>query len=132
VSMTDPIADMLTRLRNGITRKKVSVDIPASKIKRGLCQKLLDEGYIRDFKFIRNKRQGLLRVYLKYDDEGECIISALKRQSKPSLRVYLGVEEIPVVKSGLGTALMSTPRGVLTGKQARRENVGGEFICEVW
>ncbi|MFP4686621.1 MAG: 30S ribosomal protein S8 [bacterium] len=132
MSMTDPIADMLTRLRNGITRQKEAVDIPASKIKRGICRKLLDEGYLREFKFIRNKRQGLLRVYLKYDDEGRCVINSLKRKSKPSLRVYIGVEDIPVVKSGIGTALLSTPRGVLTGKEARQENVGGEYICEVW
>ena len=132
MSMTDPVADMLTRLRNGINRKKECVDIPASKLKEGVCRKLFDQGYIRDVKSIGNKRQGILRVYLKYDDEGKSLISALERKSKPSLRVYLGVDEIPIVKSGLGIAMLSTPRGVLTGKEARDQNVGGEFLCEVW
>ncbi|MGM0380696.1 MAG: 30S ribosomal protein S8 [bacterium] len=132
MNVTDPVGDMLARIKNGIHRGAESVDIPASKIKQGICEKLLDQGYITDFKVIRNPRQGTLRVYIKYDDEGEAVISDLERKSKPSRRVYLKVDEIPVVKSGLGNALLTTPEGVLTGREAREHNVGGEFLCEVW
>ncbi len=132
MNVTDPVGDMLSRIKNGIHRGAESVDIPASKIKKGICEKLLDQGYITDYKFIKNPRQGTLRVYLKYDDEGESVISNLVRRSKPSRRVYLKVDEIPVVKSGLGNALLTTPEGVLTGREARQRSVGGEFLCEVW
>ena len=132
MNVTDPVGDMLARIKNGIHRDAESVDIPASKIKKGICEKLLEQGYITDYKVIKNPRQGTLRVYLKYDEEGDAVISDLVRKSKPSRRVYLKVDEIPVVKSGLGNALLTTPEGVLTGKEARERNVGGEFLCEVW
>lgn len=132
MNVTDPVGDMLARLKNGLHREAENVDIPASELKEGLCKKLLEQGYITDYKFIRTPRQGNLRVYLKYDDGGDSVISELERKSKPSRRVYLKVDEIPVVKSGLGIALLTTPEGVLTGREAREKNVGGEFLCEVW
>jgi len=132
VNVTDPVADMLTRVNNALVRKQDVVDIPSSSLKRGIAKKLLDEGFIIDYKNIRNPRQGTLRLHLKYGPNDESVIQGLKRVSKPGRRRYVGVEEIPLVKSGLGIALLTTPKGVLTGREARAENVGGEFLCEVW
>ncbi|MFB6356917.1 MAG: 30S ribosomal protein S8 [bacterium] len=130
--MTDPVADMLTRIRNALGRNADNVDVPASKLKQGICDKLKEQGYIIDYNFIKNKEQGILRLYLKYGPDGEAVINELERISKPGLRKYVGVDEIPRVKSGLGVALLSTSNGVLTGREAREENVGGEHLCEVW
>ncbi len=132
MNVTDPVGDMLSRINNVLVRKKQSIDVPASNLKRGIAQKLLDEGFLTDFKNIRNPRQGLLRLYLKLDPDGEPVLRGIKRISTPGRRKYVAVDEIPLVKSGLGIALLTTPRGVLTGKEARDANVGGEFLCEVW
>ena len=130
--MTDPIADMLTRIRNGCRAKKRSVDIPSSGFKKAIAEALLREKLIRDFKVVEDSKQGVLRVHLKYTKDGESVIRGIKRISKPGLRRYVGAGEIPRVRSNYGTAIISTPRGVLTSKESRRENVGGEVVCHVW
>lgn len=132
--MTDPIADMLTRIRNASSVKHESVDIPGSKFKVELARILKEEGFIREYKFIENDKQGNLRVFLKYGPgrEKERVITGIKRISKPGLRVYANKEEVPRVLGGLGVAIMSTSKGVITDKQARSEGVGGEVICYVW
>jgi len=129
---TDPVADLLTRIRNGLVRNKERVDVPASNLKEEIVEKLIDQGYVRGYKYINNKKQGLLRILLKYGPDGEPVISELKRLSKPSRRQYAGVDDIPSIKSGLGIALLTTSRGVMTDHEAREENVGGELLCEVW
>lgn len=130
--MTDPIADMLTRIRNSNDAKKVSVDIPASNIKKDLANILLEEGYIKGYEVIEDEKQGVLRVDLKYGPNNEKVLSNIKRISKPGLRVYANKNELPRVLGGLGIAIVSTSKGVMTDKEARRENVGGEVICYVW
>jgi small subunit ribosomal protein S8 len=130
--MTDPIADFLTRLRNANMRRKESFDAPASNMKLGLARILKEEGYIRHFKFVPEKgKQGVIRVYLKFGPTGERVIARLERVSKPGRRRYVGVQGIPYVLGGLGISILSTPKGLLTGKQARRANTGGELICVV-
>jgi small subunit ribosomal protein S8 len=131
--MTDPIADFLTRVRNANTAMKKSVDIPASNIKLSLTQILKDEGFIKDFEVIKEEEtvKKNIRVYLKYDQKTR-VISGLKRISKPSLRVYVGKEDIPKVLGGLGVAVLSTSQGIMTDKKARREGMGGEVLCYVW
>ena len=130
--MTDPIADMLTRIRNSNNAKHKTVDVPASNIKREIAQILLDEGYIKSFDFIEDNKQGMLKVELKYTQDGERVISGLKRISKPGLRVYANSAELPKVLGGLGIAIISTSKGIITDKKARELNVGGEVICYVW
>ena len=130
--MTDPIADMLTRIRNGCQAKKRSVDIPSSGFKKAIAEALLRERLIRDFKVVEDNKQGVLRVHLKYTKDGDSVIRGIKRISKPGLRHYVGAKEIPRVRSNYGTAIISTPKGVLTSKESRRENVGGEVVCHVW
>ena len=130
--MTDPIADMLTRIRNGCQARKRSVDMPSSGFKKAIAEALLRERLIRDFKVVEDNKQGVLRVQLKYTKDGESVIRGIKRISKPGLRRYVGASEIPRVRSNYGTAIISTPRGVLTSKESRRENVGGEVVCHVW
>ena len=130
--MTDPIADMLTRIRNSNNAKHKTVDVPASNIKREIAQILLDEGYIKSFDFIEDNKQGMLKVELKYTQDGERVISGLKRISKPGLRVYANSQELPKVLGGLGIAIISTSKGIITDKKARELNVGGEVICYVW
>lgn len=132
VAVDDPVSDMLTRIRNALDRDKDRVDIPASKLKEGISEVLLEEGYILDFKKIRNPRQGTLRLYLKYGPDDEPIVDKLEKVSTPGRRAYVSVDEIEPVKSGLGISILSTPEGVLSGRQARERNVGGEFLCEVW
>lgn len=129
--MTDPIADMLTRIRNALRAEKQTVEVPASKVKLGIARVLKDEGYIRDFKFLEVGPQGILRIYLKYGPEGEMVITQLKRVSKPSRRVYCGVDELPRVRNGLGIAVVSTSKGILSDRECRRERVGGEILCTV-
>jgi small subunit ribosomal protein S8 len=130
--MTDPIADMLTRIRNGSKAKLEKVDIPSSKLKLEIAKILKDEGYIKNLKMVKDRRQGVLRVYLKYTDEEVPVIQGLKRVSKPGCRVYAGNDAIPKVLAGLGVAILSTPKGIQTGKQAKKDNVGGEVLCHVW
>lgn len=130
--MTDPIADMLTRIRNANSVKHESVDIPSSKLKVELARILKEEGFIREYKVIDDGKQGTLRVYLKYTAQKGQVIQGLKRISKPGLRVYANKDEVPRVLGGLGLAILSTSKGVLTDKDARKEGVGGEVICYVW
>ncbi len=130
--MTDPIADMLTRIRNANVVYRDHVDVPDSKIKRALAHILKQEGFIRDYDFVENGKHGLIRLQLKYGPNRERVISGLKRISRPGLRVYAGHDELPRVLGGLGIAVLSTSRGVMTEKQAREIHVGGEVLCYVW
>ncbi len=130
--MTDPIADMLTRIRNASSVKHDSVDIPRSKLKEELARILKDEGFIREYKVLEDDKQGTIRVYLKYDANKGQIIKGIRRISKPGLRVYANKEEVPRVLGGLGVAILSTSQGIMTDRSARKEGVGGEVICYVW
>jgi len=130
--MTDPIADMLTRIRNGNHAKHESVDIPASNIKKEIANILLSEGYIKGFDVIEDGKQGMIRVELKYTQEKSRVITGIKRISKPGLRVFVKKDEIPRVLGGLGIAILSTSKGIQTGKVAKQQGVGGEVICYVW
>ena len=130
--ITDPIADMLTRLRNASAARHDSVDVPASKMKKAIAEILLAEGYIKAFQLIEDGTQGVIRVTLKYLPGKEKAIQGLKRVSKPGLRVYAGAEELPRVLKGLGIAIISTSKGVMTDKQARANHVGGEILAFVW
>lgn len=130
--MTDPIADMLTRIRNGNDARHETVDIPASNMKKQIAQILLDEGYIEGYDVIEDNKQGIIRIKFKYAENNQRIISGIKKISKPGLRVYVNNNEIPKVLGGLGVAILSTSKGVMTDKEARKERVGGEVICYVW
>ncbi len=132
MTMTDPIADMLTRIRNATMMRHDRADMPASKVKVEIAKILKQEGYIRTFKLIEEGPQGLIRVYLKYADDGEPVIHGLRRVSTPGCRIYTRVESLPKVRNGLGVALISTNRGVITDEQARGLRVGGEILCEIW
>lgn len=137
--MTDPISDMITRIRNAVTAKRTRVDIPASKLKAEIARILQDEGYIQGFRLVeepaekanRQSRQ-VIRLFLKYGPRGEKVITGLLRISRPGRRVYLGVEDVPHVLGGLGTNILTTPQGVMTGRAARAAGVGGEVLCNVW
>jgi len=130
--MSDPIADMLTRIRNAAKAKFVSVDIPGSKLKAELAKVLKDEGYINDHKLVENDKQGILRLYLKYDKLNVPVIYGLVRISKPSRRFYVKSKDIKPVLNGLGISILSTSNGVMTDKTARAKNLGGEILCNVW
>lgn len=130
--MTDPIADMLTRIRNASNAKHQTVDIPGSNMKKSLADILLEEGFIKGFDTIEDGKQGIIRVQLKYGQEKEKIITGIKRISKPGLRVYVKSDEVPRVLGGLGIAIISTSKGVVTDKVARKQGLGGEVICYVW
>ncbi len=132
MSMTDPVSDMLTRIRNATTVRHDRTDVPASKVKMEIAKILKQEGFIRTFKLLEEGPQGLIRIYLKYADDGEPAIHGMRRVSRPGRRVYRGVGELPKVRSGLGVAVVSTSRGVLTDEQARSLSVGGEVLCEIW
>ena len=132
MSMSDPIADMLTRIRNANSSKHKTVDVPASNIKLAIANILAEEGYIKSFEEIKDNTQGVIRITLKYDEKGTRVIDGLKRISKPGLKVYAGKEELPKVLNGLGIAIISTSKGILTDKQARELGIGGEVICYVW
>ncbi len=132
MSMTDPIADMLTRIRNAGVARFDKVDIPASRMKISLARILKEEGFIKNYKVIKDNRQGLLRVYLKYSEHQRPLIQGLRRVSKPGCRVYRGHSELPKVQGGLGMAVVSTSQGVVTDRQARKLQVGGEILCEIW
>ncbi|ATW27127.1 30S ribosomal protein S8 [Candidatus Formimonas warabiya] len=130
--MTDPIADFLTRIRNANTVYQDKVEIPASRTKQGLADILKEEGFIKDVEFVEDGKQGILRLYLKYGANREKVITGLKRISKPGLRVYAKRDQVPKVLGGLGIAVVSTSKGLMTDKQARKEGLGGEVICYVW
>ena len=130
--ITDSIADMLTRIRNACAAKHETVDVPASKMKKAIAQILLDEGYIKSFQLIEDGKQGIIRIVLKYGENKTSVISGLRRVSKPGLRIYTNCEDMPKVMKGLGIAIVSTSKGVMTDKQARKENVGGEVLAFVW
>lgn len=132
MTMTDPIADMLTRIRNALANHEGKVDVPASQVKLGILEVLKREGYISDFKVAEEGVGRMVRVYLKYGPQGERVISELQRVSRPGRRVYRGVEDLPRVRDGLGIAVVSTPKGVLSDRECRQGKVGGEVICSVW
>ena len=131
MQITDPIADMLTRIRNACSAKHATVDVPASNMKKAIAEILLDEGYIKSFQIVDDGGQGVIKVTLKYN-AGEKVIQGLRRVSKPGLRVYAGADELPYVLKGLGTAIISTSKGVMTDKKARAEHVGGEVLAFIW
>ena len=132
MNTTDPIADMLTRIRNANSAKHKTVDIPLSKMKLSIAEILFNEGYIKSFEELKDENQGMIRIALKYDEKGKRVIDGLKRISKPGLRVYASKEELPKVLNGLGKAIISTPKGLKTDKQARELRVGGEVLAYVW
>jgi len=132
MAMSDPIADLLTRIRNANMVYQEKVEVPSSKMKEAIAAILKREGYIRNYRVLEHGKRGVLRVYLKYGPNRERVISNLRRVSKPSLRVYSGVSSLPRVLGGLGIAIVSTPRGLLTDHEARSQNVGGEVLCEIW
>ena len=132
MQITDPVADMLTRIRNANTAKHEPVDVPASNLKKAIAQILLDEGYIKSFEVVEDGTQGIIRIQLKYLAGKEKVISGLRRVSKPGLRVYAGADELPRVLKGLGIAIISTSKGVMTDKKARANHVGGEVLAFVW
>ncbi len=132
MTLSDPIADMLTRIRNANMVRKDYVDIPASKIKVAIARTMKDEGYVKYYKVIRDKKQGILRVFLKYGANNEPIIHGLTRVSKPGIRRYVSKDEIPNVLGGLGITVLSTSRGVLTGQDCKRARIGGEILCNIW
>ena len=132
MNMTDPVADMITRIRNGVRAKLTKVDIPASKLKAEIARILKDEGYISNFKFTEDEKQGVLRVFLKYGPGMERVITDVQRVSRPGCRIYCGKGEIPRVYGGLGINILSTSHGVMTGRQAAKTGVGGEILCNVW
>ena len=132
MSMTDPIADLLTRIRNGAMAKLQKVDIPSSNMKVGIVTVLKNEGYIKNYKLISDQKQGILRIYLKYINDSDSVISEIKRISKPGGRRYVKSDKIPSIKQVLGIAILSTSKGLLTDKAARETGVGGELICTVW
>lgn len=132
MAVSDPIADMLTRIRNAGKAKFNSVDIPGSKLKIELARVLKDEGFIRNFKLIKDSKQGILRVYLKYDEKETHAIFGLERVSRPSRRVYTKSKDVKTVLNGMGIAVLSTSKGIMTDKNARAENVGGEILCNIW
>jgi small subunit ribosomal protein S8 len=132
MNLTDPVADFLTRIRNAMGSRHQKLDVPASKLKAEIARILKEEGYIANYKPTEENGVKLLRVYLKYNTNNESVIKNLKRVSRPGCRVYQGKNDIRRVQGGLGIAILTTPKGVMTGRQARREGVGGELLCEVW
>ena len=132
MNTTDPIADMLTRIRNANTSKHKTVDIPASNMKLGIAEILFKEGYIKSFEEIKDDNQGTIRVTLKYGEKGSKVIDGLKRISKPGLKVYANKEELPKVLNGLGIAIISTSKGLMTDKEAREAGIGGEVLAYIW
>jgi small subunit ribosomal protein S8 len=132
MNMTDPIADMMTRIRNGVRARLPKIDVPASRLKAEIARILKDEGYIANFRIVEDGRQGSIRIFLKYGPGWERVITDLQRVSKPGCRIYCGKGEIPRVYGGLGINILSTSRGVMTGREAAKTGVGGEILCNVW
>jgi len=132
MAVTDPIADMLTRIRNGVKAKFNSIDVPGSRLKTEIAKILKEEGFIKNYKFLKDGKQGILRIYLKYGPGQSAVVYGLKRISKPGRRVYVKSDEIKPVYNGMGISILSTSRGIITDKKARKENIGGEILCDVW
>lgn len=132
MSLTDPIADMLTRIRNAVRAKKKEVNIPSSKLKVEIARILKEEGFIKNYKVIEDNKQGVLNITLKYTEDNQCAITGLRRVSKPGCRIYCTKDSIPRVLDGLGIVIISTSRGILTGKQCEELGIGGEVLCEIW
>jgi small subunit ribosomal protein S8 len=132
MAISDPIADMLTRVRNAVMVRHDSVLVPFSRVKMAIAKILQDEGYIADYEVIKGKPHRMLQMHLKYDDKGVPMLSGLERVSKPGLKVYVQNKEVPRVYGGLGIAIISTSKGIMTGQQARRQGIGGELLCNVW
>jgi small subunit ribosomal protein S8 len=132
MSLTDPVADLLTRIRNAVSARQQKLDVPASKLKMEIARILKEEGYISNFKATEESGRKVLRVYLKYGSNNDAAITNLARVSRPGCRVYVGYQEIPRVLGGLGINIITTPKGVMTGRQARKSGIGGEILCEVW
>ncbi len=132
MQITDTIADLLTRIRNANSAKHATVDVPASNMKKSIAQILVDEGYVKGFQFIEDGKQGIIRITLKYGENKTPVISGLRRVSKPGLRIYSSCEDMPKVMKGLGVALISTSKGIMTDKKARELNVGGEVLAFIW
>ncbi len=132
MNITDPIADLLTRIRNASQARHETVDVPASNMKKAIAQILVDEGYIKSFTVKEDSKQGVITITLKYTETNAPVITGLRRISKPGLRIYTSCEDMPKVMKGIGTAIISTPKGVMTDKKARKENVGGEVLAFVW
>jgi small subunit ribosomal protein S8 len=132
MAITDPVADMLARIRNANTGKHSKVDIPASRMKISLAKILKSEGYIKNYKVLKDQSHGVLRIYIKYDEVNQGVITGLKRLSKPGRRVYVKKKDIPFVLNGMGIAVLSTSKGILTDREARKQNVGGELLCSLW
>ena len=132
MQITDIIADLLTRIRNANSAKHATVDVPASNVKKAIAQILVDEGYVKSFQLIEDGKQGVIRITLKYSDSKSPVITGLRRVSKPGLRIYSSCEDMPKVRKGLGIAIVSTSKGIMTDKKARELNVGGELLAFVW
>lgn len=132
MAITDSVSDMLTRIRNASRTKKEKVDVPASKMKSEIAKILKAEGYISNFKLIEDRKQGILRVYLRYTPDKKTVITGIKRVSRPSRRIYKSAQELPRILGGLGTAIVSTSHGMMTDKNARKTRIGGEIICYIW
>jgi small subunit ribosomal protein S8 len=132
MNLTDPLADMLTRLRNAMQARHPKVDVPASKLKGEIARILKEEGYIANYKVAEEEGKRTIKIYLKYSDESAPVISKIQRVSRPGRRVYVGSKEIPRVLGGMGINILTTPRGVMTGRNAHRNRVGGEILCEIW
>jgi small subunit ribosomal protein S8 len=132
MGMTDPISDMLTRMRNALTASYSTVDIPSSRQKIDIAKVLKSEGFIKNYKIMADKRQGIMRIFFKYDEKGESVIIGLKRISKPGCRIYRKADKIPKILNGYGISILSTSKGVMTDSQARKIGIGGEIICSIW
>jgi len=132
MSMTDPIADMLTRIRNALIASHTTADIPSSRLKIDIAKVLKSEGFIKNFKIIEDQKQGIIRIFFKFDDDGDSVIDGLKRMSKPGCRMYSKSSDIPTVLNGYGINILSTSKGIMTDKQAKKMGVGGEVICSIW
>lgn len=132
MNITDPIADLLTRIRNASQARHATVDVPASNMKKAIAQILVEEGYVKSYTVTEDDKQGVITITLKYTETGAPVITGLRRVSKPGLRIYTSCEDMPKVMKGIGTAIVSTPKGVMTDKKARKENVGGEVLAFVW
>jgi len=132
MGMTDPISDMLTRMRNALTTSYSTVDIPSSRQKIDIAKVLKSEGFIKNYKIMADKRQGIMRIFFKYDEKGESVIIGLKRISKPGCRIYRKADKIPKILNGYGISILSTSKGVMTDSQARKMRIGGEVICSIW
>ena len=132
MNITDPIADLLTRIRNASQARHATVDVPASNMKKAIAQILVEEGYVKSYTVTEDNKQGVITITLKYTETGAPVITGLRRISKPGLRIYTSCEDMPKVMKGIGTAIISTPKGVMTDKKARKENVGGEVLAFVW